>query len=102
MITKVQLTYPDRFLFRFSNLIFQEVHVRRSFLTFFWIDLHFLLNVSLGCLRDLYEINAYRADHVCLSVRIIQIENRWTELDEIKYGCYAIGSYPKILLSNFL
>jgi hypothetical protein len=33
---------------------------------------------------------------------MIQFENRWTDLDEIWYGLYAIGDYPKIVLLNFL
>jgi hypothetical protein len=57
-------------------------------------------------LHDLHEMNTYRAGHVCLSVRlsvhIIQLENLWTDVDEICYGRYAIGVYPKIVLSNFL
>jgi hypothetical protein len=39
---------------------------------------------------------AYTADQVCLSVRMIQLENRWTDLDEIWYGRYAIGISPEI------
>jgi hypothetical protein len=41
-------------------------------------------------LHDVHQMNAYMADHVCLSVRMIQLENRWTDLDEIWYGRYAI------------
>jgi hypothetical protein len=52
--------------------------------------------------RDVYEMNEYRAGHVCLSVRMIQLENSWTDLDEIWYGRYAIGDYPKIILFNFI
>jgi hypothetical protein len=37
-----------------------------------------------------------------LSVRMIQLENRWTDLDGIWYGRYAIGIYPKIVIFNFL
>jgi hypothetical protein len=39
---------------------------------------------------------------VCLSVRMIQLENRWMDLDEILSGHYAIGDYRKIVLVNFL
>jgi hypothetical protein len=57
-------------------------------------------------LHYVHEIIAYRANHVCLSlrlsVRMIQLENRWTDLDDIWYGSYAIGIYPKIVLFNFL
>jgi hypothetical protein len=34
-------------------------------------------------LLDVHEINGYRAGHVCLSVLMIQLENRLTDLDEI-------------------
>jgi hypothetical protein len=51
-------------------------------------------------LHDVYEMDAYRAGHVCLSVRMIQLENRWTDFDEILYGRYAIGECMKIVLSN--
>jgi hypothetical protein len=40
----------------------------------------------LRSLHDVHEMNTSRADHVCLSVRMIQLENRWTDLDEIWYG----------------
>jgi hypothetical protein len=53
-------------------------------------------------LLDVREINAYRVGHVCLSVRMTQVENRWTALDEIWYGRYAIGDNPKIVLFSFL
>jgi hypothetical protein len=53
-------------------------------------------------LHDVHETNACRAGHVCLSVRMIQLESRWTDLDEIWYGRHAIGDYPKIVLYNFL
>jgi hypothetical protein len=51
-------------------------------------------------LLDMHEINAYWADHVCLSVRMIQLENRWTDLDEIWCGRFAIEGYHKLLLFN--
>jgi hypothetical protein len=37
-----------------------------------------------------------------IPVRMIQLENRWTDLDEILYGRYAIGVYPKIIHFNSL
>jgi hypothetical protein len=40
--------------------------------------------------------------HVCLSACVIQLENSWTDLDEILYGLYAIGGYPKLVLFNFV
>jgi hypothetical protein len=39
---------------------------------------------------------------LCLSVRMIELENHWTDWDEIWYGGCAIGDYPKIVLLNFL
>jgi hypothetical protein len=53
-------------------------------------------------LHDMHEVNAYRAGYVCLSVRMIQLVNRWTHLGEIWYGRYAIGGYPKIVHLYFL
>jgi hypothetical protein len=38
---------------------------------------------------------------VSLSVRMIQLENHWTDLDKIWCGRYAIGDYPKILFYNY-
>jgi hypothetical protein len=35
------------------------------------------------------------------SVRTIQLENHWTELDESWYGRCASGEYPKIVIFNF-
>jgi hypothetical protein len=39
-------------------------------------------------------------------VKIILLVQRryygWTEIHEIWYGCYDIGPYMKIILSNFL
>jgi hypothetical protein len=55
-----------------------------------------------GSLHDVYEMNTNRASHVCLSVRMIQLENRWTYLDEIWFGPHVIGDYLKIVLLNFL
>jgi hypothetical protein len=53
------------------------------------------------CLYDEHELNAYSVLHVCLSVRVIQVENRWANLDETRHGLYAIGVYHKIVLLNF-
>jgi hypothetical protein len=39
---------------------------------------------------------------VCPSVHVIQLENRWMDVNEIWYGCYATGDYPQIVLYNFL
>jgi hypothetical protein len=47
-------------------------------------------------LHDVHEMNAYSlVMFVCVSVRMIQLENRWTDLDEIWYGRYAIGTALK-------
>jgi hypothetical protein len=49
-----------------------------------------------------HKINLYMAGYICLSVHMIQLDNRWTDLDEIWYGRYTIGIYPKIVLFNLL
>jgi hypothetical protein len=46
-------------------------------------------------LNDVHKMDANRAGHVCLSVRMIELENRVTDLDEIWYGSCAIGEYPQ-------
>jgi hypothetical protein len=53
-------------------------------------------------LHVVHEMNACRAGHVCLSVRMIHLENRWTDFDEIWYRLYAIEDYHKIELFSFL
>jgi hypothetical protein len=58
-------------------------------------------------LHDVHEMNACRsAMSVCpcirMSVLMIQLQNHWTDLDEIWYGLYIIGVYPKIVVLNFL
>jgi hypothetical protein len=53
-------------------------------------------------LHDVHEMNEYRAGHVCLSVRMIHLENHWMDLDEIWYGRYAIGDYLEIVIFDFL
>jgi hypothetical protein len=53
-------------------------------------------------LHGVNEFNAERTGHVCLSVPMIQLDNRWMDLDEIRYGRYAIGDYRKIALFSFL
>jgi hypothetical protein len=40
--------------------------------------------------------------HIGLVMSVCQLETRLTDLDEIWYGPYAIGIYPKIVLLNFL
>jgi hypothetical protein len=59
--------------------------------------------IIMRSLHDLHEMNARRAGHVCVSARLIQLKkNRWTDLDEIWYGRYAIGDYREIVLLNIL
>jgi hypothetical protein len=53
-------------------------------------------------LHDVHEINAKRSGHVCLSVRVIQIENRWSDLYGIWCAWYATTYVSKIVISNFL
>jgi hypothetical protein len=53
-------------------------------------------------LYNLYEVNAYTTDRVCLSVRVIQLQKGWTDFVEIWYVRYAIGVCPKIVLLKFL
>jgi hypothetical protein len=60
------------------------------------------MRVFVPSLHDVHETDAYSADHVCLSVRMIQYENRWPDLDEIWHVRYAISVNPKIVLFNFL
>jgi hypothetical protein len=50
-------------------------------------------HIIMHSLHDVHEMNTYRAGHVCLSVRMIQLENYWFNLDEIWCGCYATGDY---------
>lgn len=53
--------------------------------------------LSMPSLQDGHEIKAQRAGHVSVylsvhpSVHIIEIQNRWADMDEIWYGIYAIG-----------
>jgi hypothetical protein len=62
--------------------------------------------VIIRSLHDVYEMNVYMTGYVCLSVclsvRMIQLENRWRDLDKIWYRRYAIGDCRKIVLYNFL
>jgi hypothetical protein len=57
-------------------------------------------NIVNRSLHDVHEMNGHTADHVCPSVRCIQLDNSSTDLDEISCGRYAIGSYPKVTLFN--
>jgi hypothetical protein len=56
----------------------------------------------MSSLYDVHEMNAHRAGLLCLYIRIIQLENRWQDLDEIWYGQYVFGKHPKIVLFNFI
>jgi hypothetical protein len=53
-------------------------------------------------LYDVYEMNACRCLSVRLSVRMMQLESSWTDVDEIWCERYAIEVQPKIVLLNFL
>jgi hypothetical protein len=33
---------------------------------------------------------------------MFQLENSWTDFNEIQYGYSTIGSYPRVTLFNFL
>jgi hypothetical protein len=63
--------------------------------------------------KNVQEINAYKAEHVCLSVHVsvclsfsLSLSS-WLDkkplgrLNEIWYGRYATGIFPKIVLFNF-
>jgi hypothetical protein len=39
---------------------------------------------------------------LCLSVRMIELKNCWTDLGEILYGLYAARNCPKIVIFNYL
>jgi hypothetical protein len=66
-------------------MLFDEASLNNIWLTFFH-------NISM---RSLHEVHKWThiglVSHVRLSVCMIQLENRWTDLDEIWYGRYAIG-----------
>jgi hypothetical protein len=47
-------------------------------------------------------MDAYRAGHVCLSLHMIQLKNRWTDSDDILKGSYAIGGQLKLVRLVFL
>jgi hypothetical protein len=49
-------------------------------------------------MQHVHEMNANRAYHVCLSIlRMIQLMNYWTHLNEIRYGRYFNGTCLKIV-----
>lgn len=57
-----------------------------------------IVNMSLDCfLRRTSADNILWASvmSVCMSVRIIKLDSRWTDLDEIWHGLYSIEIYPK-------
>jgi hypothetical protein len=54
-------------------------------------------------LDDVHGMNAYKTImSVCLSVRMIQLKERWTDLDEIRHWHNAIGIHHKIVILIFL
>jgi hypothetical protein len=62
------------------------------------------LTVFLRYLHDVHEMTAYKTGpvhpSVCLSVCIIQLENCWTDLDEITYDFMPLGSTAKSCIST--
>jgi hypothetical protein len=52
-------------------------------------------------LHDVHDINAYRADHVSMTIQprvyMIQLENCLTDFDEHWYGHHATVVNPKII-----
>jgi hypothetical protein len=52
-------------------------------------------------LHDVPDMDTYRADRVCLSVGMIQLDNQRKDLNKIWFGCYA-RVFPKIVLFNVL
>jgi hypothetical protein len=46
-------------------------------------------------------VNSYGADRVCQCVRV-QLENRWTDMDEIWYELCVIGDQRKLLPFNIM
>jgi hypothetical protein len=58
--------------------------------------------IIMQYLHDVHKMNAFWADRVCLSVRMFELENRWTDFDGIWYGRYATGGYHKLVLFNSL
>jgi hypothetical protein len=83
--------------------IFYEVRIELYNTTAFYVlYVLYVLHIILS-LHDVYEINTFCADHVCLSVcQRDQLENHWTDLDGILYGRFAIGGHPKLVHFNFL
>jgi hypothetical protein len=55
------------------------------------------LEYSIIIMRSLHGMHMGLVMSVCM----IQLENCWTDLDQIWYGCYAIGEYPETVLYNF-
>jgi hypothetical protein len=75
--------------------------VRYSYIT----DTHKTVCASSVVMRyshDVHETNTCRADHVCLSVRTIQLEKWRVDFDEMRYGRNASADYPMLVLFNFL
>jgi hypothetical protein len=50
-----------------------------------------MLSVIMHSLHDVHGVNAYIADHICLSVVWLKKGNNF---DEIWYGHHAIGGCP--------
>lgn len=41
-------------------------------------------------------------EFVCLSVRMIRLENFWTDFDEIWYELYIVGVYCKMVVAHWM
>jgi hypothetical protein len=63
-----------------------------------------LVQQLLRSLSNVIEMNAYTAVKyvcVCVCTRMLQTSGCWADFDEIWYGRYAIGGYPKRVPFNF-
>jgi hypothetical protein len=49
-------------------------------------------------LHDVPEVVSQRTGYLCLSVRMFQLQNRWTDSDAFRHGHYAIESYPNLVI----
>jgi hypothetical protein len=53
-------------------------------------------------LHDVREINSRKAALLSLSVSRFQLENRWTDFDEMLYGQYNIPDTFNLIRTNML
>jgi hypothetical protein len=92
-------------------ILFFRLSTSRSKLLFFYLIIIygfiFVTNVIIRhCLtKMLFALCAWNErikGWPCLSVHIIQLVNRWTDLDEIWHRRYTSDVHPKIMRFNFL